>query len=173
MNKREISTVGWLRARGFTRVVLLLLSLAVFISLVFIVTSEYSRNHPIEWTPFSSRTLGTKLGEGHTVLVLVYAEWDMASDVVLNKVFETRQVRRAVWSGGIVTLKADYTGPVDPDTIAWLGPRYTTPVVTIYPARNPDNAIVLEGFDITENQVVAALAQARKARPASAVRPRT
>lgn len=109
------------------------------------------------WQPYSPDTLAKYRAEGKTVMVDFSADWCLTCKANLKFAINTADVFRLVQANGVVTLLADWTdgSPEIKSALAALDSN-SIPVLAIFPASRPGEAIVLRDL-ISKNDVLQAL----------------
>jgi len=127
--------------------------------------------HQLPWEPFSVARLQQLQAEGKTVMIDFTADWCPTCKVNLATALNTKDVKEAVESGGVVTLLADWTKE-SPEIKQFLNQhdQNSIPFLVIYPAKDPHNPIRLPDM-VTQGQVLEALEQAGPSLPASNTSP--
>ncbi|MBL8889635.1 MAG: thioredoxin family protein [Planctomycetaceae bacterium] len=123
-----------------------------------------SKDHKIDWKPFSLEDLESRLhGEKpETILIDFTAEWCANCKVFERTVLHSEEVEKRLRSGHVTTVIADKTLP-QPDMDAMLKQLTGTtaiPVYAIFAKDRPFDPIVLDGTTISIANVQAALDKA-------------
>ncbi len=114
----------------------------------------------LPWQPFSPDVLAKYRSEGKTVMVDFSADWCLTCKANLKFAINTEDVFRIVQTNGVVTLLADWTdgSPEIKTALAALDSN-SIPVLAIFPASHPGEAIVLRDL-ISKSQLLRALREA-------------
>ncbi|MBI3586426.1 MAG: thioredoxin family protein [Ignavibacteriales bacterium] len=125
-------------------------------------SSEVSQadDSKIPWQPFSLASLESHLKSNKTVFVDFTAEWCLTCKVNEKTVLSDQRIIDKLKSGGIVTIRADWTNR-NPDITKLLAKfgRSGVPLYVIFPAGKPNEPIVLPEL-ITTSMVLEALEKA-------------
>jgi thiol:disulfide interchange protein len=158
-----------LRRRRFRQFGLSSLLLAMIpLGALFLGIRNYLDNRPIEWVPYSAKSLERELDDGRVVLISFSAEWSMNALVNERYALDRSQVKRYVRTHRVVPMKADWTDGSDEIRDALRSIRVNSiPAIAVYSPASPDTPIVLTDL-VTEQQVLDALKTAVivKSRPA-------
>jgi thiol:disulfide interchange protein len=124
----------------------------------------------IPWQPFSLDALKKYRSEGKTVMVDFTADWCLTCKTNLKFAINRPDVLKMVQSNGIVPLLADWTDG-SPEIKEMLGALESNsiPVVAIFPAGHPDEAIVLRDL-ISQGKLLEALKTAGPSQSIAAVK---
>jgi suppressor for copper-sensitivity B len=116
--------------------------------------------HLYEWKPYSAEALAKAQSEGKTVMVDFTASWCQTCQYNFFFAINTFGVKEVVQQNDVVPLLADWSEPSEEieQKLADLKSR-SIPLLVIYPANRPGEAIVLKDL-LTKQQVVEALEQA-------------
>lgn len=123
----------------------------------------------LPWKPFSQTTFEALTQSNKTVLVDFTADWCLTCKTMEALVLNTSEIRQAIASNKVETLKADWTHGDEQVTamLEALGSKQV-PVLAIFPAGKASEPIVLRG-GYTKQTVLDALAKAGPSRDASGV----
>ncbi len=114
----------------------------------------------LPWQPFSPEALAKYRSEGKTVMVDFSADWCLTCKANLKFAINTEDVFHLVQTNGVVTLLADWTdGSSEIKTALAALDSNSIPVLAIFPASRPGEAIVLRDL-ISKSQVLQALHEA-------------
>src|SRR5262249_55617360 len=114
----------------------------------------------LPWQPFSPSALAKLRAEGKTVMVDFTADWCFACKTNLKFSINTPGVLEMIRSNNVVPLLADWTdgSPEIKDMLSKLESN-SIPVVAIFPADRPNEAIVLRDL-ISQGRLLDALKKA-------------
>ena len=136
-----------------------------FAGLVWIITFGWLSNvmqgrDELPWQPFSKAALEASTAAGKTALVDFTADWCLTCKTLEATVLNTRRVRSAVKTNGVVVFKADWThgSPEVTEMLELLGGKQV-PVIAIFPADDPNQPIVFRG-GYTQQMILDALERA-------------
>jgi thiol:disulfide interchange protein len=123
----------------------------------------------LPWQPFSNDVLARYHSEGKTVMVDFSADWCLACKTNLRFAINRQEVLELVQANGVVPLLAEWNEDIPPalhqeikGALNSLGSN-SIPVLAIFPASRPDEAIVLRDL-ISTGRLVDALKQAGPSR---------
>lgn len=130
------------------------------LGVLFLGVRNYLDNRPIEWVPYSAKSLGRELGEGRIVLVNFRADWALNAIVNERHAIEIAGVKKYLEAHRIVPMKADWTDGSNEikEALGSIGVN-TLPAIAVYSPAYPDTPIVLGGL-VTKQQVLDALKMA-------------
>lgn len=115
----------------------------------------------IDWQPFSVKALEKAVSSGKTVLVDFTAEWCVTCKINEQTALHNQQVLDKVKALNVLMMKADWTTQ-DPDITRVLQKfnRSGVPLVVIFPAGKPNDALQLPDGLISPNDVLTRLEKA-------------
>jgi thiol:disulfide interchange protein len=134
----------------------------VFAALIgwFAFTQLAPRSEMIAWKPFDRAELVQLNDEGKTVLVDFTADWCFTCKLNLKTAINTKAVAEAIERNGVIPMLADWTEPSDEIKRMLASLKSSSiPVLAIFPANRPGEAIVLRDT-VTKSQVLKAIEQA-------------
>ncbi len=127
------------------------------------------REGAIAWQPYSEASLRLALEAGRTVFVDFTADWCLTCKANEALAIEQPQTRKLIEDHRVVVLKADKTRPapeVD-DLLQKLGNQASAiPFYAIFPARDPNHPILLDGVITSPAPIIHALIAAVNDDPA-------
>lgn len=99
----------------------------------------------IPWKKWNPCSVDDAIEAGHTVFIDYTADWCTVCKVNKRVAINTPEVRAKMEELGVIAFKADFTSK-DPDIAAQLRQfkRAGVPMNIIYPAKDPDNPILLD-----------------------------
>jgi len=118
------------------------------------------RDDELPWQPFSKAALEASTAAGKTVLVDFTADWCLTCKTLEATVLNTRRVRTAVKTNGVVVFQADWThgAPEVTEVLDLLGGKQV-PVIAIFPAGDPNQPLIFRG-GYTQQMILDALEKA-------------
>lgn len=136
-----------------------------FLAFAFLAPPKADEELP--WQPFSQASLAQLQSEGKTILIDFTADWCLTCQYNGRTAINTSKVNELVKKNGVVPLLADWTNP-SPEIKAQLAAlrKNSIPLLVIYPAGKPEDAIVLPDL-LFEAQVIDALEKAGPSQSAS------
>jgi beta-lactamase regulating signal transducer with metallopeptidase domain/biopolymer transport protein ExbD/tetratricopeptide (TPR) repeat protein len=145
----------------------LLLPISLLILLVGVGLSEAQKTTSITpaklpWQKWSPEAVDKARSEGHPVLVMFTADWDVISQFNRRNYLESEVVQKRMQELHVATFSADYTeknDQIEAEIKKFKQPIIPMPLVVVYPANAQRGAIPLPG-PLTPDRIIDALNKA-------------